>query len=293
MLHTKFNEIDYLKYNRFFAIGCSFTNWHWPTWANIIAEQFPHMQFHNFGMPGASNQYISTVLSQLQRGYKLCDTDLVGIMWSTFHRHIAYRSHDDIKEQIAKPIDYFVCPHPGNWKALGDMVHVQQIDSDVCWDDRGFAIRDCAIIDNTTSVLKSAEYDAFQMMSLTPENQILYDRSIIDTHKQDVYDLYSDLSDNMISGNNDIINTLGWHLDHVTVEWEKPWTPIGSGDLDPDRHPSSSSWCEFLQQSGFKATKKTVQTCAQRDQAVQTVGHCGKFPDSWTYQAMIKSELPL
>ena len=67
-------------------------------------------------------------------------------------------------------------------------------------------------------MLKNCTFDAFQMMSLRPQNQTVYDSTMWSTHKQDVYDLYDDLPNHMISGNNDIVNTLDWHLDHVTVE---------------------------------------------------------------------------
>ena len=35
------------KYNRFFSFGCSFTQYHWPTWANVIGMHFDYDNFYN------------------------------------------------------------------------------------------------------------------------------------------------------------------------------------------------------------------------------------------------------
>ena len=43
--------------SRFFAFGCSYTNWiHNPTWADFIGINYN--KYYNFGRPGASNTYI-------------------------------------------------------------------------------------------------------------------------------------------------------------------------------------------------------------------------------------------
>lgn len=295
MLHTDFSQIEFKDYDRFFVIGCSFTNWHWPTWANIIAEQYPHMSFYNFGFPGLGNEYIQIMLSQIQRSKNLNSRDLVGIMWSTFHRNICYRSAE-VKLQIANAdTDYFDADRSGNhnWSARGDMIHVQTLDGDNAWDDRGFVIRDCALIDNTTKVLEHAEYGAFQMMSVLPENQTLYDASILATKKSDVYDFYSDLPSKMISSNRDITNTLNWTVDHVTVEWEQPWTEVGSGKLEPDRHPSALDWCKFLNASNFSVAPHILTHCELCDNTVQNVGHANMFKKKWPYRAWCKEAYPL
>lgn len=292
MLYTKFNQINYKNYDRFFVIGCSFTNWHWPTWANIIAEQYPHMKFHNYGFPGMGNQYVQIMLNQLQKKHNLTSKDLVGIMWSTFHRTNSYRS-SSLKSMINNHTEDFFQLNSEHWHSQGDMIHAQQIDSDGAWCDRGFALRDCAIIDTTTTLLKHCEFDAFQMMSLTPQNQHIYDRGIYSTHKQDIYDMYSDLSEHMISGNNDIVNTLDWHLDHVTVEWEKPWTPVGSGDMELDRHPSALQWCKYLEKSGFEVSVSLRSHCDFCDSKIQKVGHANNLPANWAYTARVNEQFPL
>ena len=41
---------------RLFTFGCSFTDYRWATWANILAYELD-CEFHNFGKSGAGNQF--------------------------------------------------------------------------------------------------------------------------------------------------------------------------------------------------------------------------------------------
>jgi hypothetical protein len=41
---------------RLFTFGCSFTQYIWPTWADILAREFEY--YENWGSSGAGNQYI-------------------------------------------------------------------------------------------------------------------------------------------------------------------------------------------------------------------------------------------
>lgn len=297
MLHTDFLQIDFAKYDRFFAIGCSFTNWHWPTWANIIAEQYPHMKFYNFGFPGMGNEYIQIMLNQLTHSEKFNSRDLVGIMWSTFHRRSSYRS-GVVKKQVANSCHDYFNPDVGSlerWSTAGDMVHVQNLHGDSLdsWDDRGFLIRDCAVIDTTSTVLEHANFGAFQMMSVLPQHQVLYDASILATSKSDVYELYKHLPSKMISSDKDIINTLDWTVDRTTVTWEKPWTPVGSGDMEDDKHPSAIDWCNYLSASNFPVNSHIREHCQQADNVVQNIGHTDRFDESWKYRAQCRERYPL
>ena len=47
-----------LEPKRIFTFGCSFTNYLWSTWANILGYEFREAEFYNFGKSGAGNQYI-------------------------------------------------------------------------------------------------------------------------------------------------------------------------------------------------------------------------------------------
>lgn len=45
---------------RFFAFGCSYTNYTWPTWADFVGVGFD--EFYNYGRGGSSNTYIMNKL---------------------------------------------------------------------------------------------------------------------------------------------------------------------------------------------------------------------------------------
>jgi len=69
---------------RLFTFGCSFTNYKWQTWANIIGTQFE--EFQNWGKAGAGNFFISSNLYQCHHVNKITKDDVVLIMFSSIDR---------------------------------------------------------------------------------------------------------------------------------------------------------------------------------------------------------------
>jgi len=61
--------MDFKKYKRFFAFGCSFTQYHWPTWANIISKEFK--ESYNYGQVGAGNFFIYQSLMEAILNHKI------------------------------------------------------------------------------------------------------------------------------------------------------------------------------------------------------------------------------
>ncbi len=76
------------KYKRFFAFGCSFTNYQWPTWADIIGHPIPH--YENWGKSGAGNQFIFNSIIECNRRNKFNEDDLVIVMWTSCSREDRY-----------------------------------------------------------------------------------------------------------------------------------------------------------------------------------------------------------
>lgn len=74
-----------MKYNRFFAFGCSFTSWHWITWADIIGKQFEDRYF-NFGICASGNEFIFHRLTEAVARFNINQKDLVIICWTNFAR---------------------------------------------------------------------------------------------------------------------------------------------------------------------------------------------------------------
>lgn len=77
------------KPKRLFTFGCSFTNYAWATWANILAYEL-NCEFYNFGKSGAGNQFISSMITQADQIYNFTDDDLVMVCWSSVSREDRY-----------------------------------------------------------------------------------------------------------------------------------------------------------------------------------------------------------
>lgn len=79
-------QIDFSKYKRFFGFGCSFTNYKWPTWADIISQEFTPETAFNYGACGAGNHYIANSVVEADLFHNLGPGDLVMVMFTNFHR---------------------------------------------------------------------------------------------------------------------------------------------------------------------------------------------------------------
>lgn len=71
---------------RFFAFGCSFTQYHWTTWPEIVAEDLNINDFYNLGKSGAGNEFIFNRLMQADQIFNLNEEDLVIICWTNSAR---------------------------------------------------------------------------------------------------------------------------------------------------------------------------------------------------------------
>lgn len=69
---------------RLFVVGCSFTKYFWPTWADIIGKDYDH--FENWGMSGLGNRAISERLTELVVRNNITADDTIIVQWSDFHR---------------------------------------------------------------------------------------------------------------------------------------------------------------------------------------------------------------
>lgn len=76
--------------NRFFAFGCSFTRYMWPTWADIIGTKFPDRYF-NFAVTGMGNQFIFHSIIYAFQKYKINKDDLIIVCWTAPEREDRYK----------------------------------------------------------------------------------------------------------------------------------------------------------------------------------------------------------
>jgi hypothetical protein len=70
--------------SRLFTFGCSFTRYHYPTWADIVGKNFS--EFQNWGRAGAGNNFILNSLNECDLRNNIGTNDTVIIMWSGLSR---------------------------------------------------------------------------------------------------------------------------------------------------------------------------------------------------------------
>jgi hypothetical protein len=77
------------NYNRVFTFGCSFTQYPWPSWADIIATDLDiHAQ--NWGSAGIGNVAIQHKMVECDLKNTFTEDDLILVMWSTWAREDRY-----------------------------------------------------------------------------------------------------------------------------------------------------------------------------------------------------------
>ena len=70
---------------RLFALGCSFTNYAWPSWADILGLEFE--TYENWAYPGLGNRAIAERVANLHALETLTSDDTVIIQWTSHLRH--------------------------------------------------------------------------------------------------------------------------------------------------------------------------------------------------------------
>jgi len=165
------------KFNRFFAFGCSYTQYVWPTWADIIGYSYNN-SYYNYGVAGAGNIYIFNMLMQADQMHKITKDDLVIIQWSSILREDRY-------------ID-------NKWITKGGIVNYYPKDYiEKYFDMRGYFIRDMAMIKAAKSLLEKigCEFHFISMCGIGTAN-VIDDVHFKPVEKElDVIDLYKDVLD--------------------------------------------------------------------------------------------------
>jgi len=251
MIITDASTIDFSKYKRLFVFGCSFTQYRWPTWADIIAKDNPHLEYFNTANSGAGNLYIFNQLSQHINHYEMNSEDLVMIMWSTFYREDRYIEHG--------------WKTPGNIYTQGD--YDDEFVAKFCC-PRGMTIRDLALVDIATRMMISADVHCAQSFCMPYEQQLHYggqpSQLAEEMRLAEVYDMYGHLPDYMLPSLMDVFPD-GWHMEYEYLD---------HGNMFTDYHPSVTSYADYLAGIGIEISKATLAWVLgdhQRMLAVNTV----------------------
>lgn len=77
-------NLNFSKYKRFFAFGCSFTNYKWPSWPEVIAQYIP--ESYNLGIAASDNRLIYLRVLDADCVYNFNKDDLVIVMFTNHWR---------------------------------------------------------------------------------------------------------------------------------------------------------------------------------------------------------------
>lgn len=212
---------------RLFAFGCSFTNYSWPTWADILGEQFEH--YENWGHVGAGNFYIANSVVECHRREHITADDVVCIMWSSMTREDRYMA-------------------PDKWCTPGTIYNQNKYDADWVrqWFNlRGAAIRDLHMIYTTKVLLDSigCEYHMMSIIDFSSHDPGPADHCIEHTPTRD------DISD-LLDNYQDVLDTIKPSVHDVVFngDWSnRPlWTEIGLAEIERQYHAvAGPDWPSF------------------------------------------------
>lgn len=226
-------------YKRLFLFGCSFTVYHWPTWANILHYDMPQAKYYNFAKGGGGNFYIYAQIMAAHQKYNFTKDDCIAVLWSTHGREDRYLR--------------------GSWLTPGNIWTQGFYDDDFVKEFaciQGYIVRDLAIFKGAKMILDSLPSDALNMYSVP----IDYNKDYLDGLSIDnLVELYQDIIEEMKDKNLHALNNDGhggWINGH-----RYHWPGISKGDHPSqwfnDYHPNSEGYLRFLLEKGFDISTET------------------------------------
>jgi hypothetical protein len=249
--YNNYKNINFKKYKRVFIFGCSFTNYYWPTWANILAYETPQSTVYNLGISGGGNLSISNQVVSANQYFKFNDDDLILLMWSTYFR----------EDKFIK--DNWLCP--GN------------IFSQFVYDDeyirkyscvKGYVVRDFALITLTKTFLNSIPSDSIMLKSVDVDyknKNIFFEEYNMEEFMKLYLDIIEDMPkslEHFVKNPNSLINTTKTKKPLCnSISWIPGHTYGSSTDPNThnaDYHPNPKMYLEYLLNIGFNLSDDTI-----------------------------------
>ena len=134
---------------RFFAYGCSFVNYQYPTWADILIEDLEHkgVDGYNCGRSGSGNVLIASRIWETHARYNFNSDDIIIISWTNFFREDRYHTE-------------------GGWHTPGSIYHTRNSYPFTLFNFRytsekdthdimHYLLRDCMLMTSTVEALRA------------------------------------------------------------------------------------------------------------------------------------------
>lgn len=245
--------MNYSKYKRVIAFGCSFTNHYYPTWADIIAKCCENAEFINLAAGGAGNQFIASRLTQAKAKLQLCDTDLILVMFSTPYREDRWIN--------------------GNWILYGNLYNQPYYDKKFVneyTDPVGLLLRDLATVETAYAFINSLPCDNI-ILRACDQNVTEFLRPH-DPHYDRVLELY----------NSSILNQLPMAL---LPGLFNPF-PVNrviksrvTGKKFSDGHPTVTDYLNYLQHINIPLTDAAIQYALGSNQVLLSIAYREDFSE--------------
>lgn len=229
------------KYKRFFAFGCSYTDYIYSTWADVIAYELniDSKNYVNLGKAGAGNLFLLSRLTQANKLYRFNKNDLIMVMYPSYTREDVFNT------------DHWICSGSVFHSGENSNGRNYDIDRDFLY----FIIRDYAIIDSIRNYLKSLTSTTFEMLSVPAhgmENnldlsttQISIAKRLENTYNSNFLDFYTPYSS--------FLNNL-----HDELQKNNKFEGVVY-DNHHDPHPNPYSAMEYLKHIGFELSDSTIE----------------------------------
>jgi hypothetical protein len=231
------SSIDFKKYKRFFAFGCSFTTYSWPTWADIIAKEIP--DHYIYAKPGAGNFYMFQALMEAIIRHKINKDDLVMIMFTNITREDRF-----IKNK--------------GWITPGNLYHQTEYSQEflkkhLC--HHGYLMRDLNLAQGCKLALENTGCD-YDLLSMVPFDSEQSNEKKID-HVDYILQFYKNIIESVRPSVLDVVFNNDWesrpHRPEYFVRWQK--------EKFKDSHPTPAEHLEFLQYTytNIEFSKSTLE----------------------------------
>jgi len=187
---------------RLFTFGCSYTEYIWPTWSDIIARDLD-CENHNYAKAGMGNQGIACRTVEANEKHNFNQNDLVCILWSSWQR-----------------VDLF---KEGKWITEGNILNSDYYNDEYLsnhWSEENDNIRNKTAILQTTAYLKSFNVDLFQGHNDEVDNTLPGSQNVFPkTRNIYVTDSHPSVLEHMRYVENTIYPYLGYNLKQTTKDW--------------------------------------------------------------------------
>jgi hypothetical protein len=202
--------------SRLFTFGCSFTHYHYPTWADILSKEFKYHE--NWGQGGQGNEFIFNSLNECLVKNNITSDDTVIIMWAIIYRDDIYKDN--------------------KW-SIGPKYRFDKAD-----DPRGHFIKNVAFI-NATKIMLESVGCKYYFLSLVPVDIDVLDlnskSSVVEHDISDIRNHYKECLESIRPSVYETIFNSDW-----TSRKFAPKNYSNPKNLRIDFHSSTAEHLEYL-----------------------------------------------